>query len=400
MPESKKRRGRGEGSIRYRTDTGMWEGRISLIVQKNGEKRRERPTVLGESKTEVVRKLRAIQAEARDGGARFADRKTPLADYLTHWLGRCKTTRAPNTFLQYEQHCRRHLIPLMGDQQTGKVGRLEVEILFADLQRNGVSRKLQRKICTTLSAALGAAVKDGLLSDNPCRHVELPKTDDAEKVRAYSLPQVRKLLASARSDRLFALFLLGLDSGLRQEELFALEWMDLDFDARTVRVTKALEEVSLTKRTLIGDAGQQAKFRVKAVKTKQGRRTLSLAPETMEALKEHRARMADEGHESRLVFANTTGGFLAKSNVRNRCLLPVLERAELPNYGLHALRHTCATMLLLDGVSVKVVSHRLGHSTARQTLDCYAHLLPDSQEIAARSTSALLGAALRDPGGP
>jgi integrase len=195
------------------------------------------------------------------------------------------------------------------------------------------------------------------------------------------------------------MYVLGLDSGMRQEEMFALEWADVNWSANSVRVTKALEEVSLAKRKLIGDAAQQDKFRVKAVKTKKGNRTLTLAPQTMEVLRRHKAQMDREGHGSPLVLCNTGGGFLCKSNVRNRSLQPVLARAGLPNFGLHGLRHTCATLLLLAGVSVKVVSARLGHSTATQTLETYAHLLPDSQDAAARHSSAMLANAMQAPEG-
>ena len=93
---------------------------------------------------------------------------------------------------------------------------------------------------------------------------------------------------------------------------------------------------------------------------------------------------------SNLVFCDTGGGYLRKSNVRRRSLLPILEKAEVPNYGSHGLRHTCATLLLQDGVNIKVVSERLGHSTVVLTLKTYVHVLPGMQETAAQKISTLL----------
>jgi integrase len=316
--------------------------------------------------------------------------KTRLADYLDGWLGRCKTTTSPNTYLQYEQHTRLYLRPLLGQLVLGKLNAHHVEDLFVKLHEAGVSLKQQVKIVTSLSAALGKAVRKGLLRKNPCDDAEWPSVDEPARVKAYTREQVGELLKAARADRLYAVYVVCLDAGLRQEEAFALEWPDIDFEAGMVRVDKALEEVSLKKRETIGrNEKAVGRFRVKAIKTTRGRRTLPLAAQTLDVLRQHRDRMAAEGHGSRLVFCDTEGGFLRKSNVRRRSLLPVLERAKLPNFGSHGLRHTCATLLLLDGVNIKVVSERLGHSTVVITLQTYVHVLPGMQDVAARKMESL-----------
>ena len=162
---------------------------------------------------------------------------------------------------------------------------------------------------------------------------------------------------------------------------------------------QALEEVSLTKRKDIG-RGDGSRFRIKVTKTGKSLRTLPLAPQTVQLLKAHRDRMRDEGHGSEVVFCTTDGGYLEKSNFRNRSLLPALQRADLPNYGSHGLRHTCATLLLLDGVNIKVVSERLGHSTVVITLETYIHLLPGMQEVAAEKVTGWWTALLPQPDAP
>jgi integrase len=321
--------------------------------------------------------------------------KMSLGTYLESWLERCKRATSPNTYLQYEQHTRLYLKPLLGQFVLGKLNGDHVEELFAKLHTAGVSLAQQTKVATSLSAALGKAVKKGFLPKNPCDDAEWPILDQPEKVKAYTREQVAALLRSARSDRLYPMYLLSLDAGLRQEEAFALEWVDIDFGVGTVRIAKALEEVSLKKRETIGRLDQSdGRFRIKSIKTKKGIRTLPLAPQTLEVLQQHCEWMKVEGHGSRLVFCDTQGGYLHKSNVRRRSLLPILERAKLPNYGSHGMRHTCATLLLVDGVNIKVVSERLGHSTVVQTLNTYVHVLPGMQEVAVKKIESLFSHAL------
>jgi integrase len=379
--DKQKRRGRNEGSIRERPDTGVWEGRISYI---DGEGKRQRPTVTGATKKEAQKKLDALRQRASNGVQYLEADKMTLASYLDGWLERCKSSVSPNTYLQYEQHTRLYLKPLLGQLPLGKVIAHSVEQLFVKLHSLGLTLKQQGKVGTTLSAALGKAVKKGLLQRNPCEHAEWPMPDDPNKVKAYTKDQVGALLKAAQADRLYAMYVLSLDAGLRQEEAFALEWPDVDFTAGTVRVHTALEEISLKKRADIGRTETAVgRFRIKSIKTKKGSRTLPLAPHTVAVLRQHRDHMTAEGHGSRIVFCDTGGGYLRKSNVRRRSLLPVLARAGLPNYGSHGMRHTCATLLLLDGVNIKVVSERLGHSTVVLTLQTYVHVLPGMQDAAA-----------------
>jgi integrase len=107
--------------------------------------------------------------------------------------------------------------------------------------------------------------------------------------------------------------------------------------------------------------------------------------------------MQAEGHGSRLLFPNLTGKHTWQANLSSRHFKPILDRAGLRGFRLHDLRHTCATLLLLAGVHVKVVSERLGHSNITITLQTYSHVLPTMQTAAAEKMDAALGAALAAP---
>lgn len=100
-----------------------------------------------------------------------------------------------------------------------------------------------------------------------------------------------------------------------------------------------------------------------------------------------------------LVFANVLGGPLLKSNVLYRSFKPLLRKAGLPPIRFHDLRHTAATLMLLQGVHPKVVSEMLGHASVSITLDLYSHVLPNMQKDATAALDRLLSKTLPNSGG-
>ena len=218
-----------------------------------------------------------------------------------------------------------------------------------------------------------------LIGHNPATDVPKPKAVKRE-MKCLDATQAKAFLEAAKADRLYALYALWLASAAREGELFALAWTDVDFDGRSVSISKSLEEID-------------GKHRVKDVKTAKGRRRIALPTFAVDALSEHRRAMLAEGHyrADGPVFCSPDGGFLRRSNVLRRSFQPILKRAGLPIIRPYDLRHTAATLLLLANESPKVVSERLGHSTTTLTMDTYSHVLPGMQERAADKLQAVIG---------
>jgi len=125
-------------------------------------------------------------------------------------------------------------------------------------------------------------------------------------------------------------------------------------------------------------------------KTAKGKRLVELPTVAVESLLKHKAAMLAEGHAgAEYVFLGSDGGFLRRQNVQRRSFKPLLKRAGLPNIRFHDLRHTSATVLMLQGVHAKVVQERLGHSHIGVTLETYSHVLPSMQKDAAGKLDAL-----------
>ncbi len=192
--------------------------------------------------------------------------------------------------------------------------------------------------------------------------------------------ETRRLLETASGDKLEALYVLAIATGLRQGELLALKWEDVDLERGMLRV----------RRTLTRTGG---KVSIGEPKTKKSRRGVNLTAAAVKALQSHLSRqleamerMGSLYRPGGLVFANEVGGIINPSNLRNRTFARLLKLAGLsPDTRFHDLRHTCATLLLSRNVNPKIVSEMLGHSSIAITLDTYSHVLPTMQKSAIRA---------------
>jgi integrase len=389
--KSRKRRGRGEGAIFQRAD-GMWCAALSLGYDEHGK--RNRRVIYGATKKETQQRLRDLQDRADKGTLPDISRLT-VKNFLNRWLETVKATKAPHTHLQYEQHCRLHLVPVLGSLRLARLTRFHVRQMYTTLAAKGVSASQQRRVGTTLRVAVGQAMEDGLLHANPCHRVPKPHVE-REEMQTWDVKQTAQFLQAAGEDRLYAMYVLAFDTGLRQGELFGLHWPDLDFTSSSLFVKRSLEEV-------------KGVLRTKDCKTKKSRRRVTLSAVAVKALHEHRKRMLVEGHIDGPLFCDTNGSYLRKSNVVRRSFDRIVKQVNerekattmghresvlLPRIRFQDLRHTSATLLLLANENLKVVSERLGHASVKMTGDTYSHVTPTMQKAAAEKMNRILGQAV------
>jgi integrase len=358
------RRGRGEGGVRQRAD-GLWEGSVSLGV--DGAGKRIRKSVYGRTKAEALEAMRSLREQTP--GAVDAATLT-VGGFLRTWLDGLRPSVEVTTWEQYDGHARNHIGPHLGGVRLASLTGLHVSQLYAKLLKAGTSAATTKKVGVTLTSALKSAVRLRLIPHNPAADVPRPKSQ-RKAPTVYSPEQVGAFFRAASSDRLYALYVLAVDSGCRLGELLALRWTDYDDAGGTIAVVRSMAE-------------RGGKRWEKETKTRRGRRTVRLGL-SLGAVRGHRERMQAEGQDTAagLVFCQTTGGPLRQSNVRSRSFLPILRRAAIPTIRFHDLRHSCASLLLLAGIDVKVISERLGHGSTAFTADVYQHLLPGLQEAAA-----------------
>jgi integrase len=342
-----------------------------------------RRTVSGKTKTENRAKLTRAKAEA-GGGVAFDAGKQTLGDYLERWLNdSVKNTVKPITFESYERQVRVHISPALGHLKLGRLSPANVQALYGRKLDAGMSPSSVRQTHAVLHRALEQAKRWRLVSENVAAATTPPRPRKKE-IEPLDNRQARALLEAARGERLEALFVLAVTAGLRIGELLGLKWEDTDLERGTVRVARTLSA---------------AKSGPRFTTPKSGRgRSIALTEGATIALRGHRRRQTEERlrvgtlwEDQGLVFPSTTGRPLSRDAVYRRSFAPLLKRAGLPRITLHDLRHTCATLLLGQGMNPKYVQELLGHASVAMTLDRYSHWVPSMGDQTARAMEAALG---------
>lgn len=235
-----------------------------------------------------------------------------------------------------------------------------------------------------LHRALDQAVKWRLIARNPVKDVDSPRPARPE-MTTWTAEQARAFLEGTAQHELQALFRLVLTFGLRQGELLALEWGDIDLDRATIAIRRTL--------TKGADGGQT----YGEPKSAAGRRSLPLPLSCLTALRRHqlhqkerRLRWGEYWQETRIVFDRGDGVPLHHNTVRT-AFLRLTKQLGLPPIRFHDLRHTAATIALADDENPKIIQHQLGHSDIGMTLNRYSHVTVAMQHTATARQERLLG---------
>jgi integrase len=380
-----KKRGNNEGSI-YRRKNGTWAAQYTVWTAE-GRKRR---SVSGKTRAEVSRKLTEAMAD-RDGGLLHDAGKLTVGEYLDRWLAdSVKGTVKETTYANYAYITHKHVSPALGHVKLKTLTPAHVRGFYGEKARTNLSASTVKKMHVVLRKSLSQAVSDGLIPRNAADGVKPPRVGaPGEEIKPLGSEECAAFLEASRGERLEALYVLAIHCGLREGELLALRWEDVYLEA--VRPTM------LVRRTLT--RGEDGRGWVVGASTKSGKgRRVRLTRRAVTALKDHRKRQLEErmrlaGHwqDQGLVFAGETGSLLNPSNLRNRSFKRIKAHSGVrEDLRFHDLRHTCATLLLSEGVNAKVVSELLGHASITITLNIYSHVLPDMQDSAADAMEAAL----------
>jgi integrase len=324
-----------------------------------------------------------------DYGLIFDADNLKVGEYLDRWLSdSVSDTVKATTFERYEQITRLHLKPALGRLKLKALTPAHVRSLYREKLEAGSSARTVRYVHTTLHKALKQTVMDGLLPRNATEAVK-PSQPSREEMHPLTPEQAKHLLQVAHEigDRLEALYVLAIHTGLRQGELLGLKWDDVDLEDGALQVRRTL---TITKSGPV----------FTSPKTTSSRRSVKLTSNATEALKSHLKRQLGEidrvgslwspGDADGLIFASETGEPLDRRAVTKLKFKPLLKRSGLPEIRFHDLRHTCATLLLTRNVNPKIVSEMLGHSTIAITLDTYSHVLPNMRNQAAAAMEEAL----------
>ena len=286
----------------------------------------------------------------------------------------------------FDSHLRNHILPLLGHRPMGAVTRSEIQG-WVKSRSAVLAPSTTTLVYSVLRMIFRSAVADRVLAVSPCERITLPK---APPTQVHPLPvEAVAALAEAVPARYRALLVCAAGTGLRQGEVLGLRRDRVDFLRRVLTVDGQL---------VLMPGGPPY---LAPPKTTASYRTVPLADVVLQALSEHVSSFPASttkdarGRSVQLLFADDRGNPLGRTWFHRRVWTPAVRAVGLPTgTHFHQLRHFYASLLIDGGESVKVVQSRLGHATADETLNTYAHLWPDTEDRSRTAVDVGLAPAL------
>jgi integrase len=319
------------------------------------------------------------------------------------WIKRCNEKGLePMTVKGYEEHVDLHIVPFIGAKKASEMTVPAVNAFADQLRDAGRSSEMIKRVVRSVGSIFRELRRRGLASTAPTAGIDLdlPERDDPRPV-IPTKAELQAIIAGA-VDRWRPVMLVAIFCGLRASELRGLSWANVDLDAKQLTLTQRAD----------------ASHRIGRLKSKSAYRITPCPPMVLNALREWKLK-CPKGNLG-LVFPNGVGKVESHSNLLDRGLHPILlangltrlvpvtddagkpiinnagepVMAEAPKYGLHSLRHACASLWIESGYNPKQIQRLMGHSSIKVTFDVYGHLFADAdadQRAAENVQNQLLG---------
>ncbi|MEN6521330.1 MAG: site-specific integrase [Armatimonadota bacterium] len=387
------------GSIRNRGDH-RWQITYELQKDASGKRKQGYETVRG-TKRDAQRRLNEILAEIQ-AGKYIEPSKLKLADFLAQWLEFAKATLAEKTREEYAKIIHTHINPNIGNILLFELRPLHIQKYYNDRYENGrivkpvkplkegepkpkpkgLSALTVRHHHTLLHKALADAVAWHLIPSNPADAAKPPKQTKSE-MKILNKDEIKKLLDHARPHNYNIAIVLAISTGMRRGEILALRWKDVNLDAKTITVSRSLQQTDGRKLTIKG--------------TKTGKnRVIPISQKTVDELMKQKARQAQNklllGREYKVtgLVCSRPDGSMVVPDLLTDAFRTMVSHLDITQIRFHDLRHTHVALLIAQGEHVKVISERLGHSSISITMDRYGHLFPTlNQSVADKFDEAL-----------
>lgn len=336
---------------------------------------------------ELEAKIKSIINELDNN---IANNKEYFGAFLKDWLYNTHlVNKKPSTKERYDSIYRNYIEgSSIYDIRLKDLTHSDIQDYYKDLLARGKTvaavKNLHKLIAPSIRYAydVNRIIKDFSKALVLPSHSEGDKLSKISEVKPFTLKEQMKFIEALKGHELEMLFLTALDTGLRQGELFALTWKDIDFNNACINVNKSFKDIKNI------DTGEYERI-TQTPKTSNAIRSVPIPTHLVGRLKQHKLlqralklKMGNLYNDNKLVFANEFGNNLNSSNVRKR-LKKILIANGLADRKFHDLRHTYATRLFELGENAKTVQELLGHSNISITLDTYTHVLDNMKKKAA-----------------
>ena len=355
--------------ISYRPDTNKW------VVRIRNKKLNIDYTKCFTSKTLAKKDELRVKAEIEAGTYMKQNENMTFAQaselYMQNVVERKCRESTKNGYIGYLNN---HILPYFGEKTLCNITKFDVEDFVNQLNNtrckhikstnNGIieeltDKKLSNETINHIIFLCGAIfeymVDSDVIAKNPVKKVSKMPKDVKESV-FLTAEECNKLfeVAKVKNENLYLVLLTSIVTGMRQGEVLALTWYDIDFNSNTISVNKTYSKGVLGK-----------------PKTNSSIRIVKISPKLAHLLKEHKLKAKPSNLN--LVFSNEAGNYIDSRNLVNRFFKPCLKEAELKDITWHELRHSCITALAEEKVNLKSIQKQVGHSSENTTLRIYTH---------------------------
>ncbi|GGC96286.1 tyrosine-type recombinase/integrase [Enterococcus wangshanyuanii] len=343
----------------YKRKDGRWEGRYIKGRRENGKI--YYGYIYGYKYAEVKQQLILMKYEKQTTNHKsLRQYDGQLLDWTNYWLETFVQPKVKgSTYASYKNKMDVHVLSKIGSIKLQKMTQSDIEKLLNDMRKTLKASSI-RSIFSVFKTCISKAVSLNLLTENPCRGIELPKSE-RKTVQALSIKDQNRLIKEVDTNQKFFSIILALQTGLRIGEICGLKWEDIDFEDNTLGVNRTILRIPTT------DTGVRKTEIVEITpKSQNSSRRIPISDSLRAKLLE-----LHEISTSDYVISNKHKA-LEPRTVAYRFQV-VRKKIGLEKFSFHSLRHTFATRCLEAGGNIATISSLLGHSSTKMTLDCYTN---------------------------
>ncbi len=349
-----------------------------IVQRANGTYQARFVDKFGKRRQKKSKKLQEVRQWLAD--ATYIDEHSDLdqaADMLVdawfdYWIGIKKQTVRPNTVRNYSERYERNIKEIIGSKRLTEVKPVHCQRIFSKMAEEGYKTTTIYQTRITLYNMLEFARENEVLIANPCKKsVKSDMGKPSDKKEALTIDVQKKFLEAVVGYSYENQYRFVLQTGLRTGELIGLKWSDIDFENRTMKIERTMEF-----RYKLGE------WRVGPPKSKAGYRTVPLTDEAIRILKDQKAKNKSlklVPMEWRDIVFLCRKGTPVKNSTYDTGLLKYCDRAGIPHFSMHVLRHTFATRCIEGGMKPKTLQKILGHSNIGITMNLYVHITEDEK---------------------
>ena len=311
-----------------------------------------------QTKAEAEKYLAKIRLELESGNNANKSQKLVFVDVCEKFIiNHCENRLKPSTVINYKMYLRKHIEPFFRKMKMLDVTSSVISKFIKQKKDiDGLSNKTINNILTMIKTVFNVAVREDLIYKNPIISVKKLRAEHYE-MSFLDKDEIQKVLSVTRENypNFYPLLFTAIMTGMREGEILALKWQDIDFVNKEIIINKTL-----------------FRNKIQPPKTAQSNRKINMPDVLLEVLK------SVQKTDGEIVFPNKKGGYTDPNNMVKRYFKPCLRLAGIKEIRFHDLRHTFAALLIDKNVPPKYIQAQMGHSSIQVTMDRYGHLMSET----------------------